>query len=478
MPATTAGGVLLDILKYYAIFESACALFLIIEGVLNINLGVRSTYVKLLKKLFQFGSRRIEKKRAKIEKTQQPTKVWTALATSKTHVLESDEEEKPFDVPFIDLPPVTPGDFRLNSIFPVVMSGMKDIIEDEVTKAFDAEELPAWNMLTRTNKGYQHISWRLSLIWFLGFFFRHFILFPIRFMVAIFGILMLLMTAMVIARLPEGNFKVSLSRYSNTVTFRILARALSLHATYHDRENIAKRDGICVANHTSPIDVVVLSCDNVCSFVGQLHGGPFGFLQREIAKAFAHIWFDRAESKDRALVTKRMQEHVSDPTKPTILIFPEGACINNTVIMMFKKGSFELDCPIYPVAIRYNPMFGDAFWGHQPSMPAHVYDMITSWAIVCDVWYLPAMTREANEDATQFANRVRLAIAKKGGMIDIDWDPRFQAESKKPEESRWRKQQQKMLTEKLITGPKYPPAAAPTAPPPPSTVPETEHNRS
>lgn len=476
MPATTAATVLLDIMMYYAIFESACALFLIIEGVLNINLGVRSTYVKALKKLFLFGGRKIEKKRAKIEKTQQPTKVWTALATS-SHVLESDEEEKPFEVEFNDVTPGTPGNFKLNSIFPLVMSGMKDIIEDEVTKAFDAEELPAWNMLTRTNKGYQHISWRLSIIWFLGFFFRHFILFPIRFMVSIFGLLMLLITGMIIARLPEGNFKISLSRYSNKVTFRILARALSLHATYHDRENLAKRDGICVANHTSPIDVVVLSCDNVYSFVGQLHGGPFGFLQREIAKAFAHIWFDRAESKDRALVTKRMQDHVNEPTKPTILVFPEGACINNTVIMMFKKGSFELNCPVYPVAIRYNPMFGDAFWGHQPSMQAHVYDMITSWAIVCEVWYLPAMTKEENEGATEFANRVRLAIARKGGMIDIDWDPRFQADDKKPEDSRWRKQQQKILSEKLITGPVQNYQAV-SPPNPPSTIPETEYSNS
>ena len=106
-------------------------------------------------------------------------------------------------------------------------------------------------MLTRTNKGYQHISWRLSVIWFLGFFFRHFILFPIRFMVSIFGLLMLLITGMIIARLPEGNFKISLSRYSNKVTFRILARALSLHATYHDRWE--KKTGFSVIH----VDILV-----------------------------------------------------------------------------------------------------------------------------------------------------------------------------------------------------------------------------
>ncbi len=34
-----------------------------------------------------------------------------------------------------------------------------------------------------------------------------------------------------------------------------------------DRENRAKGGGICVANHTSPIDVVILGCDNTYAMV-------------------------------------------------------------------------------------------------------------------------------------------------------------------------------------------------------------------
>jgi len=33
---------------------------------------------------------------------------------------------------------------------------------------------------------------------------------------------------------------------------------------------------------------------------------------------------------------------VEDPLKLPILIFPEGTCINNTSVMQFKKGSFEV----------------------------------------------------------------------------------------------------------------------------------------
>lgn len=48
----------------------------------------------------------------------------------------------------------------------------------------------------------------------------------------------------------------------------------------------------------------------------------------------------------------RLKKHISDPTNPPILIFPEGTCINNTSVMQFKKGSFEVGGVIYPVAIK------------------------------------------------------------------------------------------------------------------------------
>jgi len=48
----------------------------------------------------------------------------------------------------------------------------------------------------------------------------------------------------------------------------------------------------------------------------------------------------------------RLREHVSNPINPPILVFPEGTCINNTSVMQFKKGSFEVGSVIYPVAIK------------------------------------------------------------------------------------------------------------------------------
>ena len=54
-------------------------------------------------------------------------------------------------------------------------------------------------------------------------------------------------------------------------------------------------------------------------------------------------------------------------------------------------------------------------------MLAYLYMMMTSWAIVCDVWYLPPMLRGKDEDAIVFANRVKAEIARQGGLVDLTW---------------------------------------------------------
>lgn len=91
--------------------------------------------------------------------------------------------------------------------------------------------------------------------------------------------------------------------------------------------------------------------------------------------------------------------------------------------MMFKKGSFEVGGTIHPVAIKYDPRFGDAFWNSTKySMMTYSFNVLTSWAIVCNVWYLPPMVKEEEEDAVHFADRVKAVIAAQGGMSVLPWD--------------------------------------------------------
>ncbi|KAL0107668.1 hypothetical protein PUN28_014760 [Cardiocondyla obscurior] len=258
--------------------------------------------------------------------------------------------------------------FAPGSCLDYIRAGVEAIIEDEVTSRFEAEELKNWNLLTRTNRYYEFISWKLTFIWMFGFFMRYCFLLPLRIFICFIGI-------------------------------------------------------------------------------GQRHGGFLGILQRALARASPHIWFERSEVKDREAVAKRLKEHVSDPTNPPILIFPEGTCINNTSVMQFKKGSFDVDSVIYPVAIKYDPRFGDAFWNSSRySMLQYLYMMMSSWAIVCDVWYLPPMYKKEEESAIDFANRVKSVIAWQGGLVDLQWDGQLKRMKPKKE---WREKQQEEFSKRL-----------------------------
>jgi len=77
-----------------------------------------------------------------------------------------------------------------------------------------------------------------------------------------------------------------------------------------------------------------------------------------------------------------------------ILIFPEGTCINNTSVMQFKKGSFEVTDVIHPIVVKYDNRLGEPFWNSsQYGYSSYRLSMMTAWAIMCDVWYLPPVTR-------------------------------------------------------------------------------------
>eukprot|EP00092_Neocalanus_flemingeri_P018718 GFUD01020273.1.p1 GENE.GFUD01020273.1~~GFUD01020273.1.p1 ORF type:complete len:567 (-),score=108.27 GFUD01020273.1:358-2058(-) len=337
-------------------------------------------------------------------------------------------------------------DFDLSDVLDYVKTGVACIIEDEVTQRFEAEELKSWNLLTRTNDRFMFINWKLTFFWGFGCVFRYCFLLPGRIAILIVGLLYMAVGMTLIGPFKEGPFKKWLNHQITTSCFQVLGGAISAVITYHHTENRPK-GGICVANHTSPIDVLMLASDTAYALTGQKHGGFLGYLQTQLSKASSQIWFQRGEAKDRAYVFNRLRAHVQDPDKLPILIFPEGTCINNTSIMQFKKGSFEVGGVIYPVAIKYDAKFGDAFWNSTKfGMISYLMMMMTSWAIVCDVWYLPPMHRGKDEDAIEFANRVKKEIALKGGLVDLVWDGNLKRQEVKSE---WKAAQQEQFSRRI-----------------------------
>lgn len=399
----------------YAIALYIVLLFFLvfIPALCNISLGLRDRYIKLLLRIFQFGYEKIQDKNGLNE----------AASGIIDFDFEKEVETRKTSVPRNKSYNSLQNHFKLDDVCEYTRSGIEAIIEDTVTKRFDAAELPSWNLLTRTNLNYQFISMRLTVIWLLGFFVRYFIFLPVRLTLVIGSVAMLSSSMAIIPNIKNKKLRDYLAKLAVLFSFRILARGFSAVVHYHNRENMAKGGGICVANHTTPIDAILLSCDRNYALIGQMQEGIMGIIQKALLKCMDHIFFERGEMKDRLLVVKRLREHVNDHNKNPILIFPEGTCINNTSVMMFKKGSFEVGGTIYPVAIKYNPIFGNAFWNSSKEpMLTYLLNMVTSWAIVCDIWYMPPVTKEEDESAIEFANRVKRDIAIQGGLVDLVWD--------------------------------------------------------
>uniref|UniRef100_A0A8C2GGK4 Glycerol-3-phosphate acyltransferase 3 n=2 Tax=Cyprinus carpio TaxID=7962 RepID=A0A8C2GGK4_CYPCA len=390
---------------------------IMLPAMFGMSLGFTDIYIKVLVKTLEWATLRIQR-----GQKEQPT----LPSQSANGIIEKDDgsmEEKIRQLRRSHPDNLAGGDFTLCDAFYFCKKGIENIVEDQVTQRFTSEELASWNLLTRTNNNFRYISVRLTIIWGLGVFIRYCILLPLRITLAVIGLSWLVIGTTLVGLLPSSNVKNWLSDLVHITCYRICARALSATIRYHNKENRPKKGGICVANHTSPIDIVILANDGCYAMVGQVHGGLMGVIQRSMVRSCPHVWFERAEMKDRT-------------------------CINNTSVMMFKKGSFEIGGTIYPVAIKYDPQFGDAFWNSAKyNMVSYILRMMTSWAIVCNVWYLAPMTRQDGEDAVHFANRVKSAIAQQGGLVDLSWDGGLKRERVKES---FKEEQQKMYSSMIV----------------------------
>uniref|UniRef100_A0A8C2KK21 Glycerol-3-phosphate acyltransferase 4 n=1 Tax=Cyprinus carpio TaxID=7962 RepID=A0A8C2KK21_CYPCA len=383
----------------FTVWFTLLLVFIIVPAIFGVSFGIRRLYMKTLLKVFEWATMRMERgAKEKNHLLYKPCSLNSIIAKESTSL-----EEELKDIRRNCSSPELDGSFDMSDAFYFCRRGIESIVDDEVTKCFTAEELESWNLLTRSNYNFNHISSRLTVLWGLGVVIRYGFLLPLRLTLAITGVGLLVVLTAMIGFLPNGRMKNFLSEKVHLMCYRICVRALTAIITYHHSENKPKNGGICVANHTSPIDVIILASDGCYAMVGQIHGGLMGLIQRSMVKACPHIWFERSEHHSFSYFS--------------------GTCINNTSVMMFKKGSFEIGSTVYPVAIKYDPRFGEAFWNSsQFGMMNYLLRMMSSWAIVCSVWYLPPMIRQEGEDAMQFANRVKAAIARQGGLVDLLWD--------------------------------------------------------
>lgn len=321
-------------------------------------------------------------------------------------------------------PDGNPRGFQLSNISPFLMEGIDAIVGDTLTRCFVADPPYPWNFLTRNiPPGRWQISPYHTLLWLIGIWARYCIFLPFRSFMVIFGIITFTLGWIFVYIIPGQHRK----RWTRQFLLRYLASVVvaswSGYIKFHGQRPRRRPNQIYVANHTSLIDLFILNKDYNFSCIGQRHGGLAGFLQDLLMAAQNHVWFDREEGNDRRVVQTLLREHVADGTKEPMLVFPEGTCTNAEYCVMFKKGSFELDGSVYPIAMKYHRRFGDPFWNSQTtSFPRHLFDLMTSWAVVCDVYYMEPQTLQPGETAVQFANRVKRLICEQAGLISVNWD--------------------------------------------------------
>eukprot|EP00753_Platysulcus_tardus_P004971 PLAT12804.1.p2 GENE.PLAT12804.1~~PLAT12804.1.p2 ORF type:complete len:463 (+),score=203.83 PLAT12804.1:24-1412(+) len=310
------------------------------------------------------------------------------------------------------------GHFDMASLLPMLTEGMGTVVDDEFSHCFESKTPPQWN-------------WNayLAPVWAVGWLVRHFILFPLRLLCLVCGFLVVVLgflySQLVMA---PGSKQAAFQRWLIQFLCHAFVMSWSGVVRYHgvrpyQRSDGDARSGIFVANHSSMIDAIVLQQTDCFSMVGQQHRGWVGLLQKRLLSCLHCIWFERGQSKDRREVVRRLNEHLSDREVTPLLVFPEGTCVNNEFVVQFKKGVFEMDCTIYPIAIKYNKLFVDAFWNsRKESFQRHLFRLMTSWALVCDVWYLDPVRRRPEETAIDFAGRVQRLVAAKAGLRPVKWD--------------------------------------------------------
>ena len=68
-------------------------------------------------------------------------------------------------------------------------------------------------------------------------------------------------------------------------------------------------------------------------------------------------------------------------------------------------------------------MFVDAYWNsREKSFHYHLFRLMSSWAVVVDIWFLDPQTIRPGEDGAAFATRIQRMIASRANLRPVTWD--------------------------------------------------------
>ncbi|GMT34037.1 hypothetical protein PFISCL1PPCAC_25334, partial [Pristionchus fissidentatus] len=302
-------------------------------------------------------------------------------------------------------------------------AGLNAIAQDEFSAAFS----PAPSFCFSMNGFTFHPDWTplQKLIFGTGIVIRLLFLLPIRIALVASSFIWTFIWAPYAYLTP---LPIKLQTYIAITYSRLYCAGTGVVAEYTQGHNRPTQCGLVASSHLTPNDVHILTADipidtgNSYLVTGQRHKGIIGLIENMAARIIPTLWLDRACTDSR----KNFAEKVLTASKERfpVLFFPEGYCSNNTQVLQFRRAIFVRDVDVHPIAIRQDSRFGDGFWS-EDVFKDYMIRILTSWAVVYKVIYLPAMRRGADESASEFAARVHDAIADAAEVRPAVFDGSF-----------------------------------------------------
>ncbi|CAD6193929.1 unnamed protein product [Caenorhabditis auriculariae] len=305
--------------------------------------------------------------------------------------------------------------------------GIEAILQDDLSRGFTEAEKRGYSLLEMPKNARNQKT--LTTMYSALFLFRWTFLLPLRVAFMITAVVFLSMSSVFCIFVGASQRQV---RYCGVVFARFFNVATGLVVRSHDKHHRPASSGIVVSNHLSLNDVMTLYSDVPLDSKGyavtaQSHGGFVTVLQKYGSYLTPVLLIDRENKADRTGLRDAILRYATQKDATPPLVFPEGFCVNNDVVLQFRKSAFVDGITFHPIAMKQNPRFGDSFWREDTYLP-YLLRCMTSLALQIDIVYLPTMHKIPSEDEAEFARRVQTTIA---GAIGRDALP-YGGHLKKP----------------------------------------------
>lgn len=297
----------------------------------------------------------------------------------------------------------------------LVLDSVQAVASDSFWECFERPYSRPWNW-----------TFPLWVTWATGCIIRYCILLPIRAFLFLFMLVFCLFGTLITSVLvPSKRLQTHIQRRILKIGYHLTLLSIGAVVLVHGSIPHTQSGRIYVANHTTIMDAIILSSIKQFAIVGQKYSGLLGIIEERILGCLDPVWFNRSDRTERTEAATKIKNRIYDEgAKAPLLLFPEGVLVNNRFIIMFKKGAFELGAEICPIAIKYNETLSShAYWSSRDvSFYRYLFDLMTNWILIVDVWFLPPTSIQDGETPEEFAERVKLSIARAARLIPRPWD--------------------------------------------------------